>query len=123
VPSFNGVALFGAAVSMRTIDNPRGQQRNAYPGLSGLESLDQGLRGRYTIAVGRLFGDDAAALAGAEALFRSFHDGAAYTLVDNFGTLWLNVKLEGFEPQGRVQVFAGNGAYHRPYVARFEHLS
>jgi len=52
--SFGGASIFGTAVSMTTADNPREKQLNAYFGLSGLESLDGGLRGRVTHAAGLL---------------------------------------------------------------------
>ena len=47
--AFGGAAIFGTAVSMNTVDNPRRQQLNAFPGISGRESLDQGFDGRFTI--------------------------------------------------------------------------
>lgn len=125
MPSLDGVAIFGLAVSMATADNPRSQQVNTYFGLSGLETLDGGLRGRVTAARGRLVGTTPAALASAEGTFRSYNDGAAHTLVDTFGVTWINVKLDSFEPQGRVQISnaAGGGViYHRNYTARFLHL-
>ena len=120
--TFNGTAIFGYAVKMQTVDNPRAAQENAYPGLSGVESLDQGLRGRFTMATGLLFGQDPVSQGAAEALFRSYNDGNLYLLVDNFGTAWPNVRLESFEPQGQVRVQAGQG-YYRPYTARFRHLT
>lgn len=121
MPSLDGQSIFGYAVSMTTADNPRASQTNTFPGLSGLETLDQGLRGRYTVVSGRLAGSSAALLATAENTMRSFNDGLSHTLVDMFGVTWYPVKLESFEPQGRVQVFT-NGTYHRPYQARFLHL-
>ena len=42
--SFGGTSIFGTAVSMVTADNPRETQLNAFFGLSGLESLDGGMR-------------------------------------------------------------------------------
>lgn len=121
--SYASVNIFGTQVSMSTSDNPRGAQKNAFPGLSGVESLDQGLRGRFTNVVGRLAGVDQFDLAGAEELFRSYNDGNSYTLVDTNGTTWLNVKLESFEPQGKVQTIGGSGYVMRKYAARFEHLT
>lgn len=122
MPTLDGYSVFGWNVSMQTVDNPRAQQLNSYFGLSGLESLDGGLRGRYTNVSGKLYGTTAAYLASAEETLRAFNDGLTHTLVDTYGLIWLNVKLETFEPQGRVQVYAGNGIYWRPYAARFLHL-
>jgi len=123
MPALDGQNIFGLACKMRTVDNPRAQQQNAYPGLSGLESLDQGLRGRFTSCEGILYGANSGWLATAQATFRSFNDGAAHVLVDSFGVSWANVKLEAFEPQGRVQILAGSGVYFQKYTARFLHLS
>lgn len=121
-PTLDGEAVFGDAVTMATAENPRAQQQNAYPGLSGIESLDQGLRGRFTVVSGRLSGATPTDLAAAEETLRAFNDGAAHTLVDTNGLTWLDVKLESFEPQGRVQRFADSGLAHRRYTARFLHL-
>jgi hypothetical protein len=119
--SFGGVNIFGTAVSIVTADNPREKQINAYFGLSGLESLDGGLRGRVTHITGLLYGNSALLLAAVEAQFRSFNDGIARTLVDTLGTSWPNVRLESFQPQGRVRQ-SPSGVLFRAYQARFLHL-
>jgi len=87
-----------------------------------VESLDQGLRGRFTTVSGRLIADTPADLGAMEQAFRSYNDGLTGTLVDNFGVAWDEVKLESYEPQGRVLCLAHNGAATRSYVARFQHL-
>lgn len=120
--SFNGQTIFGVAVTMETVDNPRSVQTNSYPGLNGTEELDQGKRGRYTVVSGQLVGATPADLNANEMLVRSYDDGLAYVLTDTFGNLWANVKLESFEPQGRVRVFAWSGVYFRPYRIRMKHL-
>ena len=56
MPSYGGVNIFGTAVTMSTADHPRESQVNSYFGLSGLEMLDGGSRGRVTEAGGLLFG-------------------------------------------------------------------
>ncbi len=122
MPAFGGVNIFGTAVTMSTADHPREKQINAFFGVSGLETLDGGLRGRATSVTGLLSGPTAAALAAAEAGFRSFNDGLARTLVDQFGTTWANVRLESFQPRGRVKQ-SPYGYFFRPYYARFLHLS
>ena len=121
MPSFGGGNIFGTAVTMSTADNPREKQVNAFFGVSGLETLDGGLRGRATHVSGLLFGNSPAALSASEAVFRSFNDGIARTLVDNFGAPWSNVRLESFQPQGRV-LQSPFGYYFRTYQARFLHL-
>lgn len=122
MPSFDGNPIFGVAVTMATVDNPRASQENAFPGLSGVESLDQGLRGRFTLVKGMLIGANPVALGVLEDNFRSFNDGFTYDLVDNFGGVWPNVKLESFEPQGRAMPLIPYG-WCRSYVARFHHLT
>lgn len=119
--SFGGTNLFGTAVSMVTADNPREKQLNAYFGLSGLESLDGGLRGRFTQVSGLLYGVSPAGLAASESLFRSFNDGIARALVDTLGVTWTSVRLDFFQPQGRVRRSPG-GMLFRAYKARFLHL-
>jgi hypothetical protein len=119
--SFGGTSIFGTAVSMVTADNPRETQLNAFFGLSGLESLDGGMRGRYTSVTGLLYGDSSAFLAAAEGTFRSFNDGIARTLVDTLGEIWANVCLVSFQPQGRIRQ-SPSGVFFRSYKARFLHL-
>jgi len=119
--SFGGTNIFGTAVSMVTADNPREKQLNAYFGLSGLESLDGGLRGRFTQVTGLLYGVSPVGLASAESLFRSFNDGVARALVDTLGITWTSVRLDFFQPQGRVRR-SPSGMLFRAYKARFLHL-
>lgn len=123
--SYNGENIFGLAVSMQTEDVERASQKNAFPGLSGTEELDQGLRGRITQVKGILTGEDPSSLDFAEALFRSYNDGNAYLLYDTLGRTWFNVKYRAFQPQGRVRSMnSPNGGvlYFRPYQAQFFHL-
>jgi hypothetical protein len=119
--SYGGVFIFGTAVSMNTADNPRENQLNAFFGLSGLESLDGGMRGRVTHVTGLLYGASAGFLAANEAQFRSYNDGIARTLVDTLGGIWPNVRLVSFQPQRRVRQ-SPYGVFFRSYQARFLHL-
>jgi hypothetical protein len=121
MPSFGGTNIFGAAVSMVTSDNPRANQLNAFFGLSGLESLDGGGRGRVTDVTGLLYGNLPASLSAAESLFRSFNDGVSRPLVDTLGMTWPNVRLQSFRPQGRIRQSPA-GVLFRAYQARFLHL-
>lgn len=123
MPSFGGTDIFGITVKMATVDNPRGQQQNTFPGVSGIESLDQGFRGRFTTVSGQLVGANPFDLNGALLLFRSFNDGEARDLVDTFGNLWANVKYGSFELIDKVGVYGGSGIYFQFYTARFEHLT
>lgn len=121
MPSYGGVNIFGTAVTMSTVDHPRSTQVNSFFGLSGLETLDGGSRGRVTEAGGVLFGPSPVALASAESTFRSFDDGLTRLLIDSLGTAWSNVVLESFRPLGRVRQ-SPQGVYFRAYRARFLHL-
>lgn len=121
MPSYGGVNIFGASVTMSTIDHPREKQINSFFGLSGLETLDGGSRGRFTEVGGLLYGPSASALAAVESAFRSYDDGVARVLVDSLGSAWGNVVLQSFRPLGRVRQ-SPFGVYFRAYRARFLHL-
>ncbi len=121
IPTYNGLPIFGYSVSMTTVDVPREKQINSYFGLSGLEILDGGSRGRWTYARGLLSGDTPALLAMSEMQFRSFNDGIARVLVDTLGSIWQEVRLDAFQPIGRVSQ-SPSGVCFRAYNARFFHL-
>jgi len=121
MPSYGGVNFFGTAVIMNTADHPRERQVNSYFGLSGLETLDGGARGRVTEVSGLLFGPTPGALALMESTFRSYSDGLTRVLVDSLGSNWSNVRLESFQPIGRVRQ-STLGLFFRSYRARFLHL-
>jgi hypothetical protein len=122
MPSYGGVNIFGAAVTMGTADHPREKQVNSFFGLSGLETLDGGSRGRITEVSGILYGQNPGALAASESTFRSYSDGLTRNLIDNLATTWQNVRLESFQPMGRVRQSA-QGVFFRTYRARFLHLA
>ena len=122
MPSFGGISIFGVAVSMATADITRQSQVNSFFGINGLELLDGGFRGRVTRVRGVLHGASTLGLGGAENLFRSLNDGAARTLVDTLGTAWANVRMQNFQPHGRVRQ-APNGTFFRAYQAQFLHLA
>ncbi len=107
---------------MATSNNLRECQVNAFFGVNGLETLDGGFRGRITKVHGVLSGQSAPILASAEGLFRTYNDGLARVLVDNLGTSWPNVRLDRFQPIGRVRQSA-DGTYFRAYQALFLHLA
>jgi len=120
--SYGGFPIFGTAVTMTTADNPRECQVNSFFGINGLETLDGGFRGRITRVRGVLYGASGILLASAEGLFRSYNDGLARLLIDNLGAAWPNVRLQRFQPQGRVRR-SSDGTYFRAYQAQFLHLS
>jgi hypothetical protein len=120
--SYRGSAIFGRAVRMKTADNPRAEQKNGFFGLSGIETLDGGLRGRTTVAQGVFTAYDYGTIAAAMESFRSFNDGLAGTLVDTRNVSWLNVKLASFEPGDRIG-FDPTYGYYATYQATFQHLT
>jgi hypothetical protein len=122
-PTFNGVPMFGSAWKMQAcVINPMAVQSNDFPGLNGTEELNQGLRGAFTMVSGVLTGETAEGLNAYENLFRSYYDGRAYVLVDQFDNYWPNVKLEVFQPEDRIVRYA-DGSFGRRYTARFRHIS
>ena len=120
--TYGGNNIFGSAVTMATSDNPRSKQLNTFFGLNGVESLDGGARGRTTQVTGILSWDSAAGLAALESSFRKYNDGVARMLVDNLGNVWTNVRLDSFQPTGRIRATA-QGLFFRAYSARFLHLA
>jgi hypothetical protein len=121
VASFDGNAIFGGAVKMRTATLKRATQRAKSPGTQGVESTDLGLEGRYTTVEGRLFGSSPGDLAAAKAAFDSYQNNQAYTLVDTAGTEWPFVILEEFEPELGMSSDPFYG-YSVRYRATFFHL-
>lgn len=121
MPALDSSNVFGIAVKMSTSELPREAQRNTYPGLNGVEELDQGHRGRITKCTGMLVGTSPGGLAGAENGLRSFKDGLTHVLTDSNGTNWANVKVEALEiePHGH---FAPELGFWRRYTAVLRHL-
>jgi hypothetical protein len=122
MPSYGGAPIFGFAVTMATGDYELRRQENEFPGISGVESLTLGASGLFTEVDGTLAGSGSAGLAAAEGTFRSYKDGVARVLVDNYGESWGNVVLDTFQPQGRVKQDPG-GNFFRSYKSRFRHLT
>ena len=119
--SLDSSIIFGDSVVCVTQDLPRRAQQNTYPGLSGIEELDHGLNGRFTIITGRLVGDTPSDLGSAMQVIMSYNDGQIHTLVDNEGRTWPYVKYDSFEPHGKA-IFAVPYGYSRQYTLRLKHL-
>jgi hypothetical protein len=101
---------------MRTVDNPRSTQKTAFGGITGVDTLDLGRHGRFTEIGGLLFGEDPASLNAAIGLIRSYDDGRLYVFVDNFNNTFPYVKVDSFEPTGRV--LRDPRGYYRTYQLR-----
>jgi hypothetical protein len=122
VATYGGIAIFGTGVEMRTVDLPRSVQDNTFFGIDGVEELDGGFRGRMTVVKGLLYAQTSFGLASVEGTFRSYLDGVVRDLTDTTGTTWPNVRLQSFQPNGRVRQ-APDGTFFRSYLARFFHLT
>jgi hypothetical protein len=124
MPSFGGASIFGEAVEFQGPDlNPPQMQQTAYAGLSGIEELPLGLRGAWTTASGRLFGDTRGDLETAEQNFRNFYDMQYYTLVlsEADGIAYDRVRLESFVTVGKPAYDFLSQKYTRRYTAKFFH--
>ncbi len=122
MPSFGGLSIFGSGVRMTTTSLPRAQQANTFFGLSGVQLLDGGSRGRTTEVHGFLSGESPQSLAAGENQLRLMGDGVSRILVDMMGTIWFNVVLERYQPKGRICT-TPSGGYLRAYQAQFFHLN
>lgn len=122
MPSYDGNQIFGNAVKMESPVNPTADQMNAFFGVSGLESLYGGQRGRVTLVKGLLVGGSLPALNAAIALFESYFDGIARVLVTTRGVTYNNVKLESFAEKGGPRLDF-NGFWFEEYEAKFSHMT
>jgi hypothetical protein len=122
MPTFNGQNIFGTAVRVRRNAAERAIQQNSYGGLSGVEALDMGSRGRVTTVTGRFICQDAATLNSAILLFESYVDGNSYDFVDQFGNVWPSVMLVEFNLTGELNQVFSTGAFTVQYSSRFQHL-
>lgn len=121
--TYDGVNIFGAAVKFQHLAHPHAQQSNAFFGVTGTQSLYGGGRGRLFLVRGLLLGATLADLNAAEAVFRSYADGLARTLVDPRGQSWPNVVFRGeFIPDSRGPYRTVQG-WALPYRAVFHGLT
>ncbi len=119
--SYRGVGL-GDSIHMATVENPRRTQSNTYPGLDGVEELDQGFNGRITTVSGRIVSDSPADLGIMMNQFRSLNDGLTGLLIDSEGVGWPYAKLEMFAPDEGTARFSPPYGYTLRYKARFRHV-
>jgi hypothetical protein len=115
--TYDGSNIFGVAVSCVMVLNPAAEQVNAFFGVTGVQSLFGGLRGRVFEVSGVLVAPDPVTLNSYEMTFESYIDGIPRVLIDGFLTAWPNVKLLQFQRQGRV--LNGVTVCARPYKALF----
>lgn len=122
-PTWNGYAIFGAAVTMRPCEvNPVQYQQAPVAGLSGVPEKPLGERGAFTTISGRLYGATAADLAVAINTIRSLARAGYGVLTDGYGVAWPYVRFESFQFDGRVDFdAAGPYYYSQRYTVRFFH--
>jgi hypothetical protein len=121
--TYNGVNIFGAATQFQHVAHPNAQQINTFFGVSGTQTLYGGGRGRMFMIRGVLLGATLPDLNSAEALFHSYADGVARTLVDPRGQAWANVLFRGeFVPDPRGP-YPTVGGWALPYRAVFHGLT
>jgi hypothetical protein len=122
VPLYDGLNIFGRSVECKIVDNPRERQENAFFGLTGVESLDGGDRGRVAVVDGVLYGAYATDFGNALSLLRSYRDGVARPFVDQYGLTWQYALLDRFEPKGRVRYDPNSWGFVQDYQATFRIL-
>ncbi|WP_337176953.1 hypothetical protein [Paludisphaera sp.] len=121
--TYNGENIFGSAVQFQHVAKPRAQQTVAFFGVSGIQVLDGGGRGRIFLIRGVLTAPSLAALGAAEGRFHDYADGVARVLVDNRGRAWPNVVFKGeLVPDARGAISTGSG-WALPYRAAFHGLT
>ena len=95
IESYGGVDIFGAAVHIQNIPRANAHQVDSFFGTDGNVTLFGGTRGRIIEVTGVLVGVDIASLLAAEALFLSYADGIARTLIDPIRHALLERLLQG----------------------------
>lgn len=120
--SFNGVSIFGVAVTMTDIEEAAGYQEQGYPGLNGVEAIALGGRARRTQVTGILTAANNSALATLIAVYRAFEEAALpYTLVNTRGETSLYCVMQGFKTVDRIEPYTGGVA--QKYQVSFRHLT
>ena len=121
MPSYRGAEIFGVAVSIRHVLSPSETQINAFFGISGIQSLFGGNRGRTFFVTGCFFAPDLPTLNAMEGIFLSYADGIAGELVDTRWRVWPDVVFRGqLEPADHL-LFNAYGLV-LPYKALFHGL-
>jgi hypothetical protein len=91
----DGQPVFGYATSFTPTFDPTAQQLNAFFGINGVQALHGGERGFVVLVSGVLFDLTPNDVVARETILLSYRDGIARTLVDNFGTAYVDVIFDG----------------------------
>jgi len=95
---FDGQRLFGSGPHSVTAQSWRRQViERGFAGLNGLISIDLGRRGREIKQTGRLAATSMAALKKMMDGISVYIDGQCYSLVDQDGTEYTNVRMDSFD--------------------------
>jgi hypothetical protein len=121
--SFGGNDIFGSAVSIQRVPHPNAEQRDEYFGVDGETTLYGGQRGNTFAIKGVFVADNIADLIATEAVFLSYADSIARTLIDPIGRVFSNVYFKGdYQPDPAGNHFVGAGV-SLSYTATFFSLT
>jgi hypothetical protein len=119
-PTLDGSLIFGLSVTMTPEDAPPAEQRNAFFGVGGVQSLFGGTRGVVFAIRGVMYGVDLPSFNAAVAQYRSFIDGLGHTLSDTSGQSWFPVVLQPMRLEGRRM--RDDSGFYQAYGARADYL-
>lgn len=103
IPTFNGLALFGTAITVAPIPSPNARSYYSVPGLNGVFSKNQGSRGGRTQVSGLLVAPTPGDLFLLEQAVRyQMASGFVSVFTDLNGVAWPYTVIESFQPADPV---------------------
>lgn len=122
--TLDGQPVFGAAVRIAHTPYQNAHQIVAFPGINGNLGVFMGTRGRTFNVEGVFYGETAYDCIAAEAVMRSFADGALHVLIDTYDRVWPRVFFRGQIENGLGGPKPGSqGYWYWPYKLVLEGLS
>jgi len=101
--TFNDKKLFGTGEhKLKPLSWRRESTERGFAGLDGVVSVDLGRRERKLKQQGRLSAVSTAALLKRMEEITNYIDGQAYRLVDQYGTVYEQVRMDGFTILGSI---------------------
>ncbi|MCK5270187.1 MAG: hypothetical protein KAJ46_05350 [Sedimentisphaerales bacterium] len=101
--TFNDEKLFGVGEhKLKLLSWRRETIERGFAGLDGVVSIDLGLRERKLKQQGRLSAVSTAALLKLMKEITNYIDGQAYKLVDQYGTVYEQVRMDSFTVPGSI---------------------
>jgi len=119
--AYGGVSIFGYAVRIQHIPEPAAYQNAAFFGITGIQALWGGGRGRIFMVEGVWIETSTTAIRADETLLLSYADGIPRELDDTFGASWQNVVFTGQYRPGKLCF--PQGKFALPYQAVFRGLT